>query len=52
MGRAYMQCELRHLTEGTKKDVRYRSDDTVERADLDTPKKVQARGPSLYCFHL
>lgn len=41
MGRAFMQCELRHLTENTKKDVRYRSDDTVERADLDTPKKVQ-----------
>jgi elongation factor P len=41
MGRAYMQCELRHLSEGTKKDLRFRSDDTVERADLDTPRKMQ-----------
>ena len=40
-GRAYMQCEVRHLTEGTKKDLRFRSDEPVERADLDPGRKVQ-----------
>jgi elongation factor P len=40
-GRAYMQCEVRHLTEGTKKDLRFRSDEPVERADLEPGRKVQ-----------
>ena len=39
-----MQAELRHLTESIKKDVRFRSEDMVERADLETPAKVQVRG--------
>lgn len=38
-GRAYVQMELKHLTEGTKKDVRFRSEDMVETAALDSPAR-------------
>lgn len=38
-GRAYVQAELKHLTEGTKKDVRFRSDEMVETAALDSPAR-------------
>lgn len=38
MGRAYVQCELRSL-QGVKKDLRFRSEDMVEKAVLDTPVK-------------
>lgn len=40
-GRAYMQCEVRHLTESLKKDLRFRSDEPIERAELEPGKKVQ-----------
>jgi hypothetical protein len=39
-GRAYVQCELRGLTDaaaGIKRDVRFRSDELVETAALDSP---------------
>lgn len=35
-GGAYMQVELKNLTEGTKTNVRFRSAETVERVHLDT----------------
>jgi elongation factor P len=35
-GGAYMQVELKNLTEGTKTNVRFRSAETVERVILDT----------------
>lgn len=38
-GRAYVQAELKHLTEGTKKDVRFRSDEMVDTAELDSPAR-------------
>jgi elongation factor P len=34
-GGAYMQVELKNLTEGTKTNVRFRSAETVERVSLD-----------------
>ena len=40
-GRAYIQTELRHLTEEVKKNTRLRSEDIVERAALSTPTKYQ-----------
>ena len=41
-GRAYVQCELRGLTDaaaGIKRDVRFRSDELVETAALDSPAR-------------
>src|SRR3546814_7767518 len=35
-GGAYMQVELKNLIDGRKKNVRFRSDETVERIRLDT----------------
>ena len=40
-GRAYVQTEFRHLTEGTKKELRLRSEDFVERIALTSPAKYQ-----------
>jgi elongation factor P len=35
MGRAYIQAEVRHMTEGTKRDLRFRSEDLVDKASMD-----------------
>lgn len=40
-GRAFTQAELRNLKTGLKKDVRMRTDEAIEKATLDTPKKLQ-----------
>lgn len=39
-GRAFAQLELRHTKAGTKKDVRMRTDDAVEKAELDAPRRL------------
>lgn len=36
-GRAYIQSELRSLAEGIKRDLRFRSDETLEKAELESP---------------
>lgn len=38
-GRAFVQMELRHLTENTKRDIRFRSEDMVDTAQLDSPAR-------------
>jgi elongation factor P len=40
-GRAFAQLELRHTKAGTKKDVRMRTDDLVEKAELDAQRRLQ-----------
>jgi elongation factor P len=40
-GRAFAQLELRHTRAGTKKDLRMRTDDVVEKAELDPPRRLQ-----------
>ena len=40
-GRAFAQLELRHTKAGTKKDVRMRTDDMVEKAELDEQRRLQ-----------
>ncbi len=35
-GRAHVQTKLRHLIDGTQTEIRFRSDDVVERASIDT----------------
>lgn len=40
-GRAFAQLELRHARAGTKKDIRMRTDDVVEKAELDPPRRLQ-----------
>jgi len=54
MGRAYVQAELRSLVEGTKREVRYRTEDTLAKASLDTPSRytvLYATGDALACMH-
>jgi elongation factor P len=41
MGRAFMQIQLRNVKLGTKKDIRLRTDEEVERVQLEQPKKYQ-----------
>ena len=53
-GRAYVQMELRHLTEGTKRDLRFRSEDLVEEAALDSPARytvLYSSGDMLTLMH-
>lgn len=53
MGRAYVQAELRSL-EGVKRDVRYRTEDTLAKASLDTPARytvLYGTGDALACMH-
>ena len=40
-GRPFAQLELRHSRTGTKKDVRMRSDDVCEKAELESPTRLQ-----------
>lgn len=40
-GRPFAQLELRHSRSGTKKDVRMRSDDACEKAELESPTRLQ-----------
>lgn len=54
MGRAYVQAELRSIADGTKRDVRYRTEDTLAKASLDTPARytvLYADGDMLACMH-
>jgi elongation factor P len=54
MGRAYVQMELRSLDGSTKRDVRYRSEDTLTKAVLDSPAKysvLYSTGDTLACMH-
>jgi elongation factor P len=39
-GRAFTQAELRNLKTGLKKDVRMRTDEVLEKATLDSPRKL------------
>ena len=39
-GRSNIQLELRHARAGTKKDVRLRADELVEKAELDPPARL------------
>lgn len=39
-GRAYIQAEIRHISEPVKRDVRWRSDELVERAEMDKTARV------------
>jgi elongation factor P len=41
MGRAFMQVQLRNVKLGTKKDIRFRTEEEVERVQLEPAKKYQ-----------
>jgi len=41
VGRAFMQVELRHIKLGTKKEVRMRTEEEVNKVELEQPKKLQ-----------
>lgn len=52
-GRAYIQAEIRSF-EGTKRDVRYRTEDALQKASLDTPGSftiLYATDDTLSCMH-
>ena len=50
-GRAFMQAKLRNLKDGTQTEIKFRSDESVERAEMEqVDMEYLYEDPSGYCF--
>ena len=50
-GRAFMQAKLRNLKDGTQTEIKFRSDESVERAEMEqVDMEYLYDDPSGYCF--
>jgi len=50
-GKAFMQAKLRNLKDGTQTEIKFRADETVERAEMEQiDMEYLYEDPSGYCF--
>ena len=50
-GRAFMQAKLRNLKDGNQTEIKFRSDESVERAEMEqVDMEYLYEDPSGYCF--
>jgi len=50
-GKAFMQAKLRNLKDGTQTEIKFRADETVERAEMEqVDMEYLYEDPSGYCF--
>ena len=50
-GKAFMQAKLRNLKDGTQTEIKFRADETIERAEMEqVDMEYLYEDPSGYCF--